>query len=247
MSDFPIQVERLFAKQGAPRPKGGAGNGASERPAASRTSRAQEETQGGAVGDEDQYSFEVSGEWWESRQAESELESASIETPFCFEVRAAAQGEAVEITGELTGCVALECSRCAKRYSHPLRESFRLVLESAKSMGRESAAVEKLDPEGAQALAEHGLCLGEDLEAGWYKGPVIGLDDFLGEVIALSMPLQPLCSEACPGVCPHCGAERVAGNRAESGTESATPTCDCEDEKIESPFAVLAALKTNKD
>ena len=52
------------------------------------------------------------------------------------------------------------------------------------------------------------------------------LFDFLGK--------QPLCSEACPGICPHCGIERTS----EPGAG-----CSCEDEKIESPFAVLAQLK----
>ena len=86
------------------------------------------------------------------------------------------------------------------------------------------------DPEGERGLAENGVCLGEDLEVGSYRGAVVGLDDFFGEVIALAMPLQPLCDEDCPGLCAHCGAAQDAG-------------CDCEDEKIESPFSALAGLK----
>lgn len=223
MSDFTIQVERLFTHQDA--------KGDPRRKATAVTQGlAREEGRVGKAAEN--YRFEVSETWWQGREAEESVGAIGIETPFCFEISAEAKGEAVEIVGDLQGQVALECSRCAKRYSHALREPFRLVLESAKTAGA-SGPAGRMDPEGEQALAEHGLCLGEDLEAGWYRGPVIGLDDFLGELIALAMPLQPLCDDACPGVCSHCGAD-FAKNR-----------CDCEDEKIESPFAVLAALKTS--
>jgi uncharacterized protein len=90
---------------------------------------------------------------------------------------------------------------------------------------------EPTDPEGERGLAESGVCLGEDLEAGWFRGPVIRLDDFFGEVIALTMPLQPLCNEDCRGICSHCGVDL------------AVTQCDCVDEQIDSPFAVLAKLK----
>jgi uncharacterized metal-binding protein YceD (DUF177 family) len=127
-------------------------------------------------------------------------------------------------SGRLEGKVTLECSRCAKRYPHSLRDEFRLMLEPEQ--GREPT-----DPEGERGLAESGVCLGEDLEAGWFRGPVIRLDDFFGEVIALTMPLQPLCNEDCRGICSHCGVDL------------AVTQCDCADEQIDSPFAVLAKLK----
>ena len=84
--------------------------------------------------------------------------------------------------------------------------------------------------QAAERLLEAGG-MPEDLEAGWFRGPRIRLEDFFGEVIALAVPIQPLCSEACPGICPHCGVDR------------AQTQCSCVDEKIESPFAVLAKLK----
>ena len=226
MSDYPIQVERLFTRKNARTDARKQGVVASQTQA-SRDRKAGEGAEA--------YRFEVSAGWWQARDAEASAGFVEIETPFCFDLTAEASGETVRVVGDFQGQVALECSRCAKRYSHRLSESFNLVLESAKTARAAGPNAGRMDPEGEQALAEHGLCLGEDLETGWFKGPVIGLDDFLGEVIALAMPLQPLCNEACPGVCSHCGAD-FAENR-----------CDCKDEKIESPFAVLAALKTNKD
>lgn len=174
------------------------------------------------------YAFEASAGWWAARDTEPRDGLCEVEEPFRFELEARRVREDVVLEGSLAGRVALECSRCVKRYSHALRDEFRLVLEPAGSRT-------PTDPEGVASLAESGLCLGEDLETGWFRGPLIRLDEFFGEVIALAMPLQPLCSEECPGICPHCGADR------------AETQCGCVDEKIDSPFAVLAKLRGVED
>jgi uncharacterized protein len=170
------------------------------------------------------FRFEATGEWWNAREREDEREICEVEEPFVFELEVRRIGEGVLLQGRLDGKVTLECSRCAKRYPHSLRDEFRLMLEPEQGP-------EPTDPEGERGLAESGVCLGEDLEAGWYRGPVIRLDDFFGEVIALTMPLQPLCNEDCRGICSHCGVDLTVTQ------------CDCVDEQIDSPFAVLAKLK----
>lgn len=193
----------------------------------------------------ERFSFEAPASWWVARELGTELEAEEVEAPFGFELEVRRQGDDLSIEGTMAGSVGLRCSRCGKRYSHALREAFRLVLEPDDGQGG-------IDPEGERALAEKGLCLGEDLEAGYYRGPLLWLDDFFGEVVTLAMPIQPLCNESCPGVCPRCGAERIAiedetgetdAREGASGAFAVRPSCDCEDEKIESPFAVLAKLK----
>jgi uncharacterized protein len=171
------------------------------------------------------YHFVATAEWWKSREQPVEQAPSEVEHAFEFDLEARRVGDSVLLEGKLGGRLSLECSRCAKRYPHALRDEFRLVLEPEQ--GREPA-----DPEGVRGLAENGICLGEDLEAGWFRGTLLRLDDFFGEVIALSMPLQPLCSEDCAGICSHCGVDL------------AVTRCDCVDERIESPFAVLAELKS---
>jgi uncharacterized protein len=173
------------------------------------------------------FAFEVGPGWWSARAGTREDEVCEAEEAFRFDLVASRIRDDVVIEGECAGRVALECSRCGKRYPHALREPFRLVLEPLSAAGAK-------DPEGERGLAVNGVCLGEDLEVGAYRGAVVGLDDFFGEVIALALPLQPLCDEDCLGVCGHCGRER---------TRAPGAGCDCEDEKIESPFAVLARLK----
>jgi len=171
------------------------------------------------------FHFVATADWWRSREHPAEHQADEVEVPFEFDLDARRVGDSVLLEGRLVGHLSLECSRCAKRYPHALRDEFRLVLEPEE--GREPS-----DPEGVRGLTENGLCLGEDLEVGWFRGPLIRLDDFFGEVIALSMPLQPLCSEDCAGICSHCGVDL------------AVTQCACSDERIESPFAVLAKLKS---
>jgi DUF177 domain-containing protein len=140
------------------------------------------------------------------------------------ELRAQRLGADLLLEGTLTGTLELACSRCLTRYRGPIRERFRLVLEPA---GERVPA----DPEGAAALAHDGLYLADELESGWFRGSEIQLDRFVGEVLALAVPLQPLCREDCRGLCPRCGIDRNLER------------CSCHEERPTSPFAVLAALR----
>jgi len=141
-----------------------------------------------------------------------------------FALRVHRIGAAVYIEGEAAGNLDLACSRCLTRYRAPIRERFRLVLEPA---GDRVPA----DPEGAAALAREGLYLADEIESGWFCGPEIHLDRFVGEILALAVPVQPLCREDCRGLCPRCGIDRNV------------TSCNCAEERPASPFAVLAALR----
>ena len=129
------------------------------------------------------------------------------------------------LVGSVATTLELACSRCLTRYRGPIRERFRLVLEPA---GDRVPA----DPEGAAALAHEGLYLADELESGWFRGTEIQLDRFVGEMLALAVPVQPLCREDCRGLCPRCGVDR--------NVES----CSCSEARPESPFAVLASLRS---
>lgn len=168
--------------------------------------------------------FEESGAWrTQAEELAPELRDLRA-APFHAVVRAHRMGQDVYIEGELTGELEPECGRCLVRYRAPLREPFRLVLEPA-------GARVPAEPESARSLARRGMCVGDELEMGWYQGHEIDLSDFLLEVMTLALPLQPLCKEDCRGLCPGCAADRNAG------------PCGCDEQRAKTPFAVLAALK----
>jgi uncharacterized protein len=70
----------------------------------------------------------------------------------------------------------------------------------------------------------------------------INLDELLRQNILTSLPLQPLCDTACPGLCPTCG-ERLdtrhsPHDRQENDEQPVDPS---------SPFARLAVLLRDED
>jgi uncharacterized protein len=59
----------------------------------------------------------------------------------------------------------------------------------------------------------------------------VNLESILREQVLLTLPLKPLCSETCKGICPRCGADL---NRE---------PCQCPAEDSASPFAKLKNIK----
>jgi uncharacterized metal-binding protein YceD (DUF177 family) len=133
-------------------------------------------------------------------------------------------GDDLFLEGFAKGETNLECGRCLGRYRHKLSEGFQLVLEPAGDRI-------PTDPEGVLALSRDGVCLGDELETGWYQGRQIDLGAIFVEVVSLAFPASPLCREECPGLCQHCGVNL------------STARCKCEETRQDSPFAILAGLR----
>jgi uncharacterized protein len=175
----------------------------------------------------EEFDFEGDARWWAAVVHDEAEGEPALEGVLRFHLKAQKMGEDIYVEGEASGTFVCACSRCLARYRHALREPFRIVLEPAA--GRVPS-----DPEGAEALARSGVFLGDELDAGWYNGPEIDLTRYLQEVVALGLPVQPLCREECRGLCPQCGVDRN------------TETCDCREASSSSPFAALRSLVTER-
>jgi uncharacterized metal-binding protein YceD (DUF177 family) len=172
------------------------------------------------------YPIEISPQWWQSH-AGAAASNEKLAGPCRFDLRISKPGPDVLIEGEMSGVMDASCSRCDRRYGHRLREDLRLVLEPA---GEKVPA----EPESASDLARAGMCLGDELEIGMYRGEEIVLDRFLAEVIALALPMQPAPPLDPRGCCSECGIDCSA------------PIEAIEVAKPDSPFAVLAKLREGK-
>lgn len=170
------------------------------------------------------FAYEEGTSWWRAHMAPERGLPEEVAGPFRVSGQATLLGDEILIEGRIEGALELECARCLARYRHALCESFRLVLEPA---GLRTPT----EPEAAAALARDGLCVSDEFEWGWYRGNEIKLDSLCLEVIALALPVKPLCRDDCAGLCSRCGVDR---NEA---------PCECEEFVPESPFAVLAALR----
>lgn len=103
-------------------------------------------------------------------------------------------GEDIRIDGAVSTVVEEECSRCLDAYERDLEAE--LHLYAMGSRGRDPQP-EPEDDQGEGMLIHDGRQL-----------------DLSGEVrsaILLSIPMQPLCSPECKGLCPGCGANLNEG------------------------------------
>jgi len=100
-------------------------------------------------------------------------------------------GQTVVVTGSFDAIVGLECSRCGKAFETAVKGSLAVDLNPVGSLTEDE---------------EHELHSG-DMEVGYYSGGEVDLTGLLAEQVALSLPMKPLCSEGCRGVCQYCGQD----------------------------------------
>ena len=131
-------------------------------------------------------------------------------------------GEAYRVTGRVETRLQLECGRCLEPFEIPVDSPFELryVPEVAARRRR----------------ARSGRSTEDDLTTAFYKEDSIDLGELMHEQFVLALPMKPLCSEACKGLCVHCGTNL---NKA---------TCDCAPAWTDPRLAALKNLvKSQKE
>lgn len=156
------------------------------------------------------------GEAWFARWQEEDPE-LDFAAPGHLTVRVHLEkhGHDILLRGHLEGRLALSCSRCLEAFSHPLDADFDLLL--APGPGPLRSDEEELSK--------------ADLDVDFYTREEVNLEAIVREQVLLTLPLKPLCSETCQGLCPRCGADL---NRE---------TCNCRRDESASPLTVLQKLK----
>lgn len=120
------------------------------------------------------------------------------------------QSRGVLLRGRLDGKVITPCDRCAEDTMLEIAWDFEQFEET---------------PLKDEVSLEPGLLR--------LRGKVLELDvaSLLWEQFLLALPVKPLCSEDCPGLCPKCGKALRDG------------PCGCDAEEGDPRFAVLKNLK----
>jgi uncharacterized protein len=149
--------------------------------------------------------------------------AARFQTPVRMRGRAQKIADLIEIEGEISTTVELECSRCLCSFRNPLTISYALTF-SRELPGISS---EQDDDEVELSPEEMGLIP--------FAGDELALDETVQEQLLMALPLQPLCRPECRGLCPNCG------------TDLNLTSCGCEPPVFNARFAALEKLKTNKE
>lgn len=109
-------------------------------------------------------------------------------SPLALELLLESVREGVLVTGTVSGAAAGECSRCLDP-----------IVVDVDADITELFTYPDVEPyEGDDAE-----------EVRTMDGEYIDLEPSLRDAVVLSMPLSPLCSSDCPGLCPECG-QRLA-------------------------------------
>lgn len=113
-------------------------------------------------------------------------------------------GQTVIARGSANARFQVACSRCLGPATivaeePELRLTFLPPSRAAASPRGEAPAEE--DEEGGQELEL------EDIDTFAHDGETIDLGPVVRELLVLAIPMAPLCSESCKGLCPTCGAD----------------------------------------
>lgn len=126
------------------------------------------------------------------------------------------------VVGTVKTELGLDCSRCLEPFVLPVDRAFDLRFLPA-------TAVEAVRDEADEAEIEE-----DDVSITYYRDEQIDLIELLREQFYLALPMKPLCSPACKGICPQCGTNR---NLA---------PCDCSPQAADPRMAGLKTLITKR-
>jgi uncharacterized protein len=118
------------------------------------------------------------------------------------------------IKGNLSVLLEICCSRCLEDVHLPGGGDFAYTLVPAKPETKEDWELQA-----------------EELEISYYQGDFIDLTPIICEQIILQIPIKPLCSEECKGLCPHCGINLNAAS------------CNCHLDFVDDRLAVLKNIR----
>ena len=136
------------------------------------------------------FSEERGREWLTNIPEFSSGGETYLRGPIRLSGRVSQESQNLRLRGEVSARIHTLCARCGDEVDWPLQTAFELVLMPGQEKAMEEAA--DLSP--------------EELDHLYYQGPVVELDDYFREEVALGIPIQVLCRENCRGLCPRCGA-----------------------------------------
>lgn len=110
----------------------------------------------------------------------------------------AAAGEAVHVRGDLDLKLRAECSRCLGPVALALQLELELVMVPEASLPQA-----KDDDEVDQGADELGMAT--------YRGQEVQLSPVVRDELLLQLPMTPVCTRECAGLCGQCGENLNAG------------------------------------
>ena len=100
----------------------------------------------------------------------------------------------VSVSGAVKTTLVLQCSRCLESYNHDVNGELSFVARRSKKGVAASGVTDnehEMDPDSLIIIK--------------HDEKKIDITGFVRDAVMLSVPLKPVCSEQCKGLCPVCG------------------------------------------
>lgn len=151
---------------------------------------------------------------WPASALDTSQDEFDVGGPIRLELEVQKTGDKFRLVGRVTTTLEVPCSRCVEPFHIPVDASFDSVyLPQSANTG-----------EGEREIGER------DLDTSYYRDERIHLGELLREQFYLALPMKPLCSAECRGLCPQCGTNLNRGS------------CDCRAAWDDPRLAGLKAL-----
>ncbi|HEY6806047.1 MAG TPA: DUF177 domain-containing protein [Pyrinomonadaceae bacterium] len=145
-------------------------------------------------------------------------ERVSLCAPASVSGKVRQAGYEVFVNGKVDACVQVDCDRCLKPVTLPVKSDFSLEYIT-----------------GSEYESNRTVELTEDLmSVSVFDGESLDVDEITKEQVLLLVPTRLLCKEDCQGFCPTCGADKNAGD------------CSCTEVEIDPRWAALKNLMNGK-
>ncbi|MGC8657846.1 MAG: YceD family protein [Desulfomonilaceae bacterium] len=110
------------------------------------------------------------------------------------------------INGDVEVKIGMKCSRCLSHFDTTMPIHLDLV-------ARKPAAQDSQDEQETELEYNETLIQNDEIDLG----------QLIVQEISLDIPMKPLCSDDCPGICPLCGARRGPHGCSCSSTQTLDP------------------------
>ncbi len=134
-----------------------------------------------------------------------EVLSIAADEPIDIDLRIESVAEGILASATVRTEASGECGRCLDAVFYDVDESFQELYEYVEDPRQ---ARKKNKPGKRRPQKSSNKDLGEDLDEDLVRqmdGELIDLDGPIRDAIILNLPINPLCSPDCPGLCPDCG------------------------------------------
>ena len=121
------------------------------------------------------------------------------------------------LVGQVRTTLELNCSRCVEPFTLPVDAAFDLRYHPQGDNTGTGEAEQEIED--------------DDLTTAFYEKDQIDLGHLMHEQFVLALPMKPLCSTMCKGLCVHCG------------TNLNTASCDCAPQWTDPRLAALNELR----